>query len=344
MKIINVEKVKDKKIIIKKISPAAEAIKKGEVVIFPTETVYGIGANCFDEVAVRKVFLVKKRPFYNPLIVHIVRKSQLNKLVKKIDEKVKKLVKAFWPGPLSLVLEKSNVVPRIVTGGLATVCIRMPSNRIARIFLSKCGVPVAAPSANVFSRISSTHINHIKKNFLKSKEVKFVIYDGESEHGLESTILDCTRYPFKVLRYGSISVETIRQKTGLKIVEIKNNFPKAIKSPGLFKKHYSPLKETYVVKDMLKYLVNRDENFLRKVVVVCNGKTEKVILRKFNKKVKVLNYGEKITEIAKKLYSVLHKAEESDREKILIEAVPFKGLGKSLMDRMIKASEGKIIG
>lgn len=346
MKILDLTTIKKTPSLIKKIIyPAVETIKNGGIVIFPTETVYGLGADCFNSEAVKKVFITKNRPYYDPLIVHISKKSQMFELVKNVDNKVKLLIKTFWPGPLSIVLKKSSKVPDIVTANKDTVCIRMPSNLVAKIFIDMCGVPIAAPSANIFSRVSATSIEHILKDFSKKEFVEYIIYDGNSQYGLESTIVDCTMYPFKILRYGSITPEEIRKKTGLTILE---NFPvgKKVFVSGMFKKHYSPTKNSFLTKNLVKYLElqsKQSKDRLEKIIVVCSDKTKEVITKKFDKKFKlnILTYGKSFKEIAKNLYYVLRKAENMDGEFIVIEPVSRKGLGKTIMDRLTKACEGK---
>lgn len=335
MKIINFEN--NSKNFEKKIKPAVNAIKKGDLVVIPTETVYGLAADCFNSSAVNKIFLVKRRPYKDPLIVHISRKEQLKLLVEDIDEKVEKLIDIFWPGPLTLVLKKKKEVPDIVTSCLDTVAVRMPEHKLTRRFIDLCNTPLAAPSANIFSRVSSTLLSHIVEDFNNQPEIKYVIYDGVPKYGIESTILDCTLYPFRVLRFGALEIEKIVKKTGFKIVKLRSTNIK--KAPGMYKKHYAPIKETFVVKNMIDYL-KKNKNNLEDKIIVCSDKTCQMI-RDFNKNVPVVSYGSNLKQIARNLYICLRLADTMKGNTILIEPVEEKGLGIALMDRIVKASNGK---
>ncbi len=333
MKIIKLTS-KDKK---EKLTPAVKAIKNGDLVVFPTETVYGLGADCFNPQAVNKIFLTKKRPYSDPLIVHISELSQLKLLVTKIPKRVKKLISKFWPGPLTIILKKNPKVPDIVTAGLNTVAVRFPEDKITQKFIKLCQTPIAAPSANLFSRVSSTELSHIIEDFKNEKFVKYVIYTQRPKYGIESTVLDCTKYPFEILRHGAIPKETIIKKTNLSIKEPKR--AKYKKSPGQFKKHYSPLKPSYILNNPIEFIKRtKDTNF----VIVCSNKTESELL-KINPKLIIIPYGNKLKDIAKNLYFCLRLSDKMSKEKIYIEPVNPTGLGKAIMDRIIKATENKWI-
>ncbi len=324
----------------KKLLAAVKAIKNGNLVVIPTETVYGISANCFDVSALNKIFLVKNRPYSDPLIVHISRLSQLRNIARYIPWEAKKIIKKFWPGPVSLIFYKNHKLPDIVTSGLNTVCIRMPENEITRKFINLCGVPLAAPSANIFSRVSATDIKHIIKDFKDKKEIEYVIYTGRPKYGVESTIIDCTEYPFKVLRYGALEIEKITKECKIKIVEPKKNLIK--KSPGMFKKHYSPIKPTYLTKNLISYIEKLPKNKLRNITFVCKNKTKNIIKKIFkDENISIITYGESFEEITKNLYICLRLAEEINTKTIVVEAVKNVGLGKTIMDRLIKAAENK---
>ncbi|MFQ3675534.1 MAG: L-threonylcarbamoyladenylate synthase, partial [Endomicrobiia bacterium] len=318
MKIINLKNIRDKELIEKKINPAVKAIKDGGIVVFPTETVYGLGADCFNKKAVKKIFETKNRPYSDPLIVHISKKHQLFDIAEEIDEKVELLIKTFWPGPLSIVLKKKKIVPDIVTANKDTVCVRMPKDFLANIFIDKCGGFLAAPSANLFTRVSATHIKHILKDFSESNNIEYIIYDGNSRYGLESTIVDCTRYPFKILRYGSITPSEIRKKTNLLITENTVLDKGTIKVPGMFKKHYSPTKKSFLIKNLVRYLKCQNEDKLKKIAIICCSETKKKLRKMFNRKINILCYGKTLSEIAKNLYNTLRQAENMDIEFIVI--------------------------
>ncbi|MCS7151621.1 MAG: L-threonylcarbamoyladenylate synthase [Endomicrobia bacterium] len=321
--------------------PAVDAIKNGNLVVIPTETVYGLAADCFNISAVNKIFLVKNRPYSDPLIVHISNLRQLHQVVKYIPENAKKIIKVFWPGAVSLVLYKKSSVPDIVTAGLKTVCIRMPENEVTRKFIELCGTPLAVPSANIFSRVSATDISHIIKDFDGVKEIKYVIYTGRPKYGIESTVIDCTSYPFRVLRYGAVDIEEIKKKCKVEIIEQKRIFQK--KSPGMFKKHYAPIKPTYVSFNITKYIKTVTKEELNNVTIVCSKKTKDKLREILKDGSSVITYGNTLKEIAKNLYLCLRLAEEMDTKKIVVEATKMSGLGKTIMDRLLKASEGKIV-
>lgn len=332
MKII---KIANENNIESKLKPAVQAIKNGDLVVFPTETVYGLGADCFNTQAVNKIFLTKKRPYSDPLIVHISDLSQLKFLVAKIPQKVKKLISTFWPGPITIILKKNQKVPDIVTAGLNTVAVRFPEDKVAQKFIKLCQTPIAAPSANLFSRVSSTDLSHIIEDFKNKKFIKYVIYTQNPKYGIESTVLDCTKYPFKILRHGAIPKETIIKKTGLSIKEPRKINQK--KSPGQFKKHYSPVKPSYILNNPVEFIKKiKDTNF----VLICSNKTETKLL-KISPKLIIIPYGNKLKDIAKNLYFCLRLADKMPKEKIYIEPVKPSGLGKAIMDRIIKATENK---
>ncbi len=343
MKIIDVRN-KNKKEVRELLLPAVRTIKNGNLVVFPTETVYGLGADCFNPSAVNKIFLVKNRPYNNPLIVHISKISEIEKVAIDIPQFVHRIIKTFWPGPLSMVLKKHPKIPYIVTSGLDTVCVRLPEDYIARTFISLCNTPIAAPSANIFTRVSATDIEHIKKDFSYCKEIEYVIYSGRTKYGIESTIIDCTVYPVKVLRYGALEVEKIKRLLKENIEEPKRFFYnlKLKKSPGLFKKHYSPIKPSFLVKNLIKFCSSLSKNVLQKITFVCSDTTKNKLIKKFGTKLPIIHYGDKPKEIAKNLYLCLTLAEDMNTEKIFIEP-PKKltGLGKTIMDRIVKATGNK---
>ncbi len=188
-----------------KVATAARYIQQGKLVAFPTETVYGLGANALDSMAVAKIFELKERPSFDPLIIHIAHMDQLEKLVLNEDERVFKLAEKFWPGPLTMVLPKSQIVPEIVTSGLPTVGIRMPGNAIALELIRKAECPIAAPSANKFGRISPTTAAHVKKQL---PNIDYILDGGKTTVGIESTIIRLTDAGFQI-RNGVITREDL---------------------------------------------------------------------------------------------------------------------------------------
>ena len=221
---------------VKNIIKAAETIKNGGVVAFPTETVYGLGANGFDPIAVSKIFEIKNRPTFNPLILHISDKNILPEISSCRDEKVFEIIEKFMPGPLTLILPKTEKVPEIVTAGKTGVGIRMPDNKIALEFINACGVPIAAPSANKFGMLSPVTAEHVEKQL--GDKVDIILDGGKTDVGVESTIIEFSEGDFFVLRYGGLPVEEIEETIKEKLKFKQNSY--APVSPGQLKSHYAP--------------------------------------------------------------------------------------------------------
>ncbi len=302
----------------KELVKAALLIKKGEIVAFPTETVYGLGANAFDEKAVKKIFAAKGRPADNPLIVHISSIKQLNGLVDFVPKEVQILADAFWPGPLTMVMKKSQKVPAIVTAGLDSVAIRLPSNKIALNLIKKSAVPIAAPSANSSGRPSPTEAIHVK-NDLNGK-IKLIIDGGKCQIGLESTVLDITKKPFTILRPGKVTKEEIEGVLHEKIkINIKKN-PEKASSPGMKYKHYSPK---------------------AKVILFSKKDFEKKVSELKEEDIAVIFFNNDIESYAKEMFSLFRKYDAERYDVILVEKVAEKGLGLALMNRLKKASSKK---
>ena len=230
------------------ISEAAQIIKNGGLVAFPTETVYGLGANALNPFAVAKIFELKERPSFDPLIVHIASFEDLHILSTGICENVMRLAKHFWPGPLTIVLPKSSIVPDIVTSGLDTVGIRMPNNSIALELIKQSNCPIAAPSANKFGQLSPVNAHHVKKQL---PNVDYVLDGGNTSVGIESTIVSIEGDTCRLLRPGFITLEDI--ENALPDIFIFNSTrPEKLVSPGLLKSHYSPKKPLYILNEPLR--------------------------------------------------------------------------------------------
>ncbi|MEW6013158.1 MAG: L-threonylcarbamoyladenylate synthase [Elusimicrobiota bacterium] len=307
----------------KNIKLCAKAIKKGEVVAFPTETVYGLGADVFNKESVAKIFEIKKRPKFDPLIVHISDRSQLKILVKKIPSKIKILIDKFWPGPLTLVMEKKKNVPDIVTSALNTVAVRMPNNEIALKLIKYSKTPIAAPSANKFTRISPTTAFHITRQF--ENEIPFILDGGKTDFGVESTIIKYEKKRFYLLRKGAISKEEIEKAIKDKVIDKKS---KKIDAPGQFKKHYAPLAKVIIIKDDS----NIKEDLKAGYIAFCKKPKKKF------KMVKVLSFKKDLKEAASNLFDFFHQFEEKGIKKIYVEKISEKGLGAAIMDRIKKAA------
>lgn len=227
------------------IKTAARMLEENQTVIFPTETVYGLGANALDEDAVGKIFLAKGRPSDNPLIVHIGDIADLDPLVEEVPDKARKLIDKFWPGPLTLIFKKSDTVPKAVTGGLNTVAVRMPQNPVAAALLKESKVPVAAPSANLSGKPSPTSFKYVKEDM--DGRVDAIIDGGDCSFGLESTVLDLSGEIPVLYRPGGVTKENIEDVIGKIEVVTKVKDNQAPKSPGLKYKHYAPDAQVFIL-------------------------------------------------------------------------------------------------
>lgn len=315
----------------------AEAIKQGKLVLFPTETVYGIGANALNEEAVRKIYIAKGRASDNPLIAHISHIEMLEQLVEKVGKVEKTLIENFWPGPLTIIFKKKKIVPDIITGGLDTVAIRMPSNQIARKLIEYSNCPIAAPSANISGKPSGTLVEDIIEEL--DGKVEYIIDSGKVDIGIESTVIRVQDGVVHILRPGKITPEDIQ---ALKIpVHIEKQIlgkykeGEKILSPGIKYKHYSPNTKCVLIysKDNDKMVQKINELSQNKnVVVLCKTKN----LEKYNIPNK-LNMGNSLEEISKNIFTLLRKADTYKVDLILIEGVEKTGLGLAIMNRLIRA-------
>lgn len=306
------------------IQTAARIINEGGLVAFPTETVYGLGANALNPIAVAKIFALKERPSFDPLIVHIASYDELKTLTNKPKDLVLKLAKKFWPGPLTIVLVKSNIVPDIVTSGLPTVGIRMPDNEIALNLIRASKCPIAAPSANKFGNLSPVSAKHVKKQL---PGVDFILDGGKSKIGIESTIVTLEGNICTILRPGKITIDEINDALP-GIFVFNTNKSEKITAPGLLKSHYSPTKPLYLLKEKLVQLPKKSGVILHGA---CDNspKCEKIIYTSQNNN---------LLEIAANLFSSLHAMEDDKHiTQIFIEPVIEEGLGIAIMDRIKKA-------
>jgi L-threonylcarbamoyladenylate synthase len=317
------------------IKKAAEIINSGELAAFPTETVYGLGANAFDVAAVKKIFEAKGRPSDNPLIVHIGGVNDLERLVSDKDlnqnELAAKLVKAFWPGPLTLIFKKSDLIPDEVTAGQDTVAVRFPKNKIALDFINECGVPIAAPSANISGRPSPTRASHVEFDF--GGKV-FIIDGGPCEYGLESTIIDVSSNFPAILRPGSITREMICDATGIHIPpETRIETRGRPKAPGVKYPHYSPKAKVIIIKSDIESaarIINAEKN----VGAFVGAKLKKY----FSPEVFVIDAGATLEETASNLYKALRNFDYKKIETVYVENFPAEGVGEAVMNRLNKAA------
>lgn len=324
----------------------ASMLASGKTVIFPTETVYGLGANALDEEAAAKIYQAKGRPSDNPLLVHVADKEDVYDLVENIDSRAKLLMDRFWPGPLTIVFKKKDIIPDRTSGGLDTVAIRMPSDQVARDLIRQAGVPIAAPSANISGRPSPTKPEHIIRDM--DGRVDGILVGGPCNYGVESTIVDLSGDVAMVLRPGSITLEMLGEVLGQVNLDpsLKNKDDNIrAKAPGMKYKHYSPQAQVYIVR------AGDQEDFARRVDELCLDNAKKglktgVMTRSSDQhpyQAQVFDLGESDAEVAKNLFDSLISL---DRESIDIAYVPYfeeKGLGVAIMNRLKKAAGYRII-
>ena len=326
---------------------AARLIRKGELVAFPTETVYGLGGNGLDPAASIKIYAAKGRPSDNPLILHIGSASQLSELVIRIPEKAQKLVDAFWPGPLTLVFEKKECVPQETSGGLSTVAVRMPSDPVANAFLKACKVPVAAPSANLSGRPSPTKAKHVIDDM--DGRIACIIDGGDVPIGVESTIVDCTGEIPVLLRPGYVTLEEMEKVIGPIETDpavtregiLSKTEAERPKAPGMKYRHYAPKAPLMVVSGHPEAV----EAYIRKH----SGRHTGIIttderIGSFREGV-VLSAGKRSDPktIAHNLFSVLRAFDGLDGDRILSEDFTDVDIGTVIMNRLLKAAGGNII-
>lgn len=325
-----IEEEKEEEQIIK----AAEIIKGGGIVAFPTETVYGLGANAFDEKAVRKIFELKGRPQDNPLIVHICSLDDLNIVASNIPDKAYKLIERFWPGPLTLVLTRNPSVPDIVSSGLTTVAVRMPSHPVALKLIRYAGTPIAAPSANPSGKPSATKPEHIKHYFGE----KVFIVEGQTEIGIESTVLDMTSDQVVILRPGGLELEKIREVLKEDIFIKTSDLPK---SPGMKYPHYKP--QLYFIVIGERRNISELKKLLKpkaKILYVATYDIPKDIKSELKKvyNIDFILAGSDEKEIARNFFDILI-TKSKGYDIMVFESVQEKGVGLGIMNRLKKAAD-----
>lgn len=309
----------------KQIQEAAAVIINGGLVAFPTETVYGLGANALNPIAVAKIFEAKERPSFDPLIVHIASFDDLNVLSDNFPQSVFMLAQKFWPGPLTIVLPKSKLVPDIVTSGLETVGIRMPNNEVALQLIRAAKCPIAAPSANKFGQLSPVSAKHVRKQL---PNIDYILDGGFTTVGIESTIVSVEGNVCQLLRPGFITLEDI-EKALPGVFEFDYSTPQKLVSPGLLKSHYSPKKPLYI-------LTGAEEQLPEHSGLILHSNEATTLEASC---VMYTSQTGSLVEVAANLFSSLHAMEENDSvTQIFIKPVEIKGLGVAIMDRMRKAA------
>jgi L-threonylcarbamoyladenylate synthase len=309
------------------IQPATSFLDNGDLIAIPTETVYGLAANAFDPIAVQKIFELKKRPSYNPLIVHIKDLDSADEVAQNIPQTAKLLAKTFWPGPLTLVLEKKSIIPDIITAGKNTVAVRVPNHPLVLQLLANLKYPLAAPSANPFGSISPTEPNHVFNYF--NGKLPLILDGGKCAKGIESTIIGFNNETPILYRHGSISVEQIEDVTGKIEIAVKDNSSPI--APGMLSKHYAPKTTTYLSSDIKKDLAH----FSNKKIGVLFFK--EALPEMPNTVQLVLSTTGSFDEAARNLYAAMHQLDALQLDAIIVERVPHIDLGRSINDRLERA-------
>lgn len=317
------------------LEPAATSLKNGGLVIFPTETVYGIGANGLDREAVQKIFLAKGRNNDNPLILHISDLDMLEKIVKDIKPLERKLMAKFWPGPLTLILNKKNIVPDVVSANLSTVGVRMPNNQTALKLISLSGCPIAAPSANTSGKPSGTNIEDIREEF--QGKVDYIVDNGDTEVGLESTVVMVIDDTVNILRPGKITKEDLLMVAENVVVDVNVlNKPKdgPVLSPGVKYRHYAPESSCILIysKDETKLIskIKEEAKKYKNSIIL----TQEKHLKYFDN---AISMGESLEEISHNMFKILRQVDKFKAEMIIIEGVEAVGLGLAIMNRLLRA-------
>jgi L-threonylcarbamoyladenylate synthase len=339
------------------IAEAAALLKAGALVAMPTETVYGLGANAFDEAAVARIFEAKQRPAWDPIIVHIANEVMLTDVITEIPASARLLMKAFWPGPLTLLLPRSELVPAIVTAGRALVGVRMPSDPVTLALIEAAGVPIAAPSANRFGHTSPTTAQHVLDDL--DGRIDAVVDPGPTECGVESTVLDATVEPMIVYRPGAVTIEQIREVSGCAVEyykepeELESTPPESLPSPGVGLRHYAPQAKLVLLEASLSELeeaiysalkaeLNEDQQSKIGLLVPTEllGALVEKINREDHARVILHNWGSwaHAEELAAELFAALRALDALGCAVIYAPLPPEEGIGAALRDRMRKAA------
>lgn len=323
------------------IKEAVKLLKNGEVVGMPTETVYGLGANALDENAVRKIFTAKGRPADNPLIVHISDFEMIKPLVKEIPELAYKCAEEFWPGPLTMIMPKSDIIPSVTSGGLDSVGIRMPSHKTARAIIEKCGFPIAAPSANLSGSPSPTTAGHVFNDM--NGRIPAIVDGGFSAVGVESTVISFENDAIRILRPGFISAEDLKEITPNVIIDkgviaqLENGA--VARSPGMKYKHYAPKADITIIDgslDAFRSYVAKNK---------CNG----LICMTFSDSdcdglgVRTLSYGDTDEKQAHLLFDTLRELDNIGAKKVFARCPRKDGVGLAVYNRLLRAAAFQVV-
>ncbi len=334
---------------------AAEILRKGGLVAFPTETVYGLGADALNPEAVEKIFIAKGRPNDTPLIVHVANPKDIKPLVRKIPDVATTLMELFWPGPLTLIFPKSDLVPNSVSAGLDTVGIRIPAHPVALALLKAARIPIAAPSANLSGRPSPTSATHVLKDL--NGKIDAIIDGGKTSVGLESTVLDITGQVPTILRPGGVTYEQLEEVLGHvemdpALIQPELNAALKPRAPGMKYTHYAPRAEIWIVvgteeqvAKKLKSLVDENRAAGKRVGIMS---TEEMLFfsREYNPNPdhwEILGSKDDLTGIATRLFQALRNCDRYHLDIVFTQTLPETGIGVAIMNRLHKAAGGKII-
>ncbi len=343
-----IKKMDERKLNNEVIETAGKILRNGGLVAFPTETVYGLGADALNEKAAEKIYEAKGRPSDNPLIIHITNMQDLEKIVDVIPDVAVKVAEKYWPGPLTMIFEKSDVVPYGTTGGLETVAVRMPDHEVARAVIDAGGGFIAAPSANTSGRPSPTKAQHVEEDL--SGKIDMIVDGGAVEIGVESTILDMTVTPPMILRPGAITREMLTELIGEVTVDkalISANSEEAPKAPGMKYRHYAPKADLSVVEGPMALVIPAINQMASQRVsqgykVGIIG-TEETLDKYQYGIVKSIGTREDESTIANHLYAILREFDTEEVDYIYSESFATGGIGSAIMNRLLKAAGHSVI-
>ena len=337
-----------------KIAKAGNIIKAGGLVAFPTETVYGLGGDALNSSSSEKIYAAKGRPSDNPLIVHIARMEDLDKIVEEIPDSAKKLADKYWPGPLTMIFKKSNAVPYETTGGLDTVAVRMPVHRTALEFIKASGGYVAAPSANISGRPSPTCAKYVIEDM--QGRIEMIIDGGDSGIGLESTIVDLTGDKPIILRPGYVTEAMLTEVLGEVSMDptiMDGNCKDRPKAPGMRYRHYAPKGELTIISgeesEVTKYITRQTNTLItvgRRVGIICTDETSSYYEKgALPDRISVKSVGKRADEssIAHRLYSILREFDDESVDVIFSESFNDSNLGQAIMNRLLKAAGHQVV-
>ena len=308
------------------VSEAARLLKEGEVVAIPTETVYGLAGNAFEPKALAKIFAAKERPTFDPLIVHIADIDQLADIAKDIPDEAYKLAEAYWPGPMTIILPKKDCIPDLCTSGLPSVAVRFPSHPVAQAIIKESGLPLAAPSANLFKHVSPTTAEHVAAQL--ADRIAGIVDGGACSVGVESSIISLAGETPTVLRPGAITPEMFSKVIGNVTVKESTSKPgQAMQAPGQCDTHYRPQVPLYFGE------IPEGYKLPARTVRIAFGKQAGAIPATVN-----LSESGDMTEATSKLYAYMHDLDKPEYDLILVDPIPNTGVGMALNDRLKRAS------